>query len=338
MNKSEGSSRHQVGSRIVRYHFSRHGLRDSTVREDGVNILVLGDSFTFGWLLDAEDTYVARLQAHADAAFGSGKFNLLNAGAGGWGLSDYLAYLEDYGDQVEPHIVLVFLNNGDLARSMGSGRMYRLSADGHTLERISYPPSRLKRIMNAMPAYQWLLDHSHLFQLLRNVVANTHPAKTPKRQSGTSAAEGAEQGPAMYERAGRSEEAVRLGKAIFRRMNEWCKRRNIEIWVTTTGWHNPELYGVDGKPTSSFMAIADQFFAEEFIPFADPSPGVRPIVDRQSHEFIIAGDGHPNEQGARLIADGVWASFLESQLRAYGDAGQQGEAGPSAVRSDSPGQ
>ena len=105
---------------MVRYRFGEPHLREVTrTRSEGARrILVLGDSFTFGWLLDDADTYVARLQELVDAEFGPGRFVLLDAAAGGWGTADYLFFLEDFGPQIRPDAVLVFVNIDDIGRSL----------------------------------------------------------------------------------------------------------------------------------------------------------------------------------------------------------------------------
>src|SRR5262245_54928272 len=62
LNKAEGSSRHQFGDRVVQYRFNEFHQRGGPVSDQGRRLLAVGDSYTFGWLLNAEDTYVGRLQ------------------------------------------------------------------------------------------------------------------------------------------------------------------------------------------------------------------------------------------------------------------------------------
>ena len=85
-------------------------------------VLVLGDSFTFGWLLKDADTYVAHLQRRIDTHYGIGRFELINAGHGGWGASDYVRYYEDYGADLDISAVLIFLNTDDIGRSLRAGQ------------------------------------------------------------------------------------------------------------------------------------------------------------------------------------------------------------------------
>ena len=195
LNKSYGSAQHEFGSRLVRYRFGEPHLRvvTRTRPEHARRILVLGDSFTFGWLLNDAATYVARLQELMDAEFGAGRFVLLNAAAGGWGAADYLFFLEDFGPEIRPDAVLVFVNTDDIGRSLASPLLrVKRDAQGYLVERVAFPRSRLKQWLNSEPTYstyQWILEHSHLIQLIRQAGAtifqrgNCRPARAQRNRA-----------------------------------------------------------------------------------------------------------------------------------------------------------
>src|SRR5437763_160856 len=65
VNKSAGVARHQFGPRVVYYHFTAPHLR-APAPAASVKVLVLGDSYTFGYLLGDRDTPVSLLQARLD--------------------------------------------------------------------------------------------------------------------------------------------------------------------------------------------------------------------------------------------------------------------------------
>src|SRR5262245_41315638 len=173
VNKDSGESLQQFENRTVRYHFGKHHLRVGSTRLDAPHkVLVVGDSFTFGSLLNWEHTYVGRLQQAADHAFGSNKIEFLNAAVIGWGTADYVAFYEDYGDELGARTILVFLNTDDIGRGVGSG-IYAISGASYSLQRqppTRLPGSQLKSFANAFPFYEYLIEHSHLLQLMRSVV------------------------------------------------------------------------------------------------------------------------------------------------------------------------
>ncbi len=107
MNRSDGSVVHRSGHRSASYTFDYPGILVNDDKPTGHTILALGDSFTFGWLLEEQATFAYILQQWIDRSFGPDAFKILNAAAGGWGADSYAAYLEDFGHIVSPKIVLV---------------------------------------------------------------------------------------------------------------------------------------------------------------------------------------------------------------------------------------
>lgn len=299
---------HQLGDRTVRYQFDQHGLRRMTADEGALRILCLGDSFTFGWLLEPSDTYLGLLQAQADEQFGAGEVVLLNAAHCGWGLSDHVDYLERYADEHCPDAVVVFVSADDLGRSLRNPSFEIV--DRQTLQLRRTPPeaaSKLDKIAASLPIYDWLLVNSHLFQLVRSAILS--PRFKAQRQQLK-----AEQTPVLEGSTPFPPERVTaLGRALFRRMQDWCQANDCELLVLTTGFHHqrgtPSLD--DPEPTRAFMAHAEQILAEENIAFYDCSPVLHERVNRSYRDYVMPLDGHPNEQGSALIAELNWPRLQE---------------------------
>lgn len=299
VNKSSGSARHQKGERVVRYTFSPPHLRDSALVPGERTVLCLGDSFTFGWLLAAEDTYVGRLQRLADAEL-SDDYAFVNAAGAGWGTAECLAFVEEIGPEIRPAYVLVFLNYHDIGRSVRRQVYSLVGAQGFELRRNPIPRSRMKLLLNALPGYDWMLEHSHLAQLLRGGL------HTPARNAEVPAP--------VRASAAEQENAVRLAQALFLRLDEWCDAHGAKLLVTTTGYFVPLADPASFEPTRAFLAGADAFFAEHDIPFRDISPEFQRAVGERLDDYRIPDDGHPNERGAELVADLVFERFLEGLL------------------------
>lgn len=47
------------------------------------------------------------LRSRVDEEFGAGVFSLVNAATIGWGAGDYVAFVEDFGEEVNPDVILV---------------------------------------------------------------------------------------------------------------------------------------------------------------------------------------------------------------------------------------
>jgi hypothetical protein len=85
------------------------------------------------------------------------------------------------------------------------------------------------------------------------------------------------------------------------------------LLVLTTGFHRPASPD-ETESTRAFMEDARQVFAEEGIAFFDCSESLREAVQGDYASIQIVGDGHPNEDGARLISEVNWPAvraFLE---------------------------
>lgn len=83
-------------------------------KPEGVfRILALGDSFTFGTGVRAEDTFAAALEARLGAGGGAPRFEVLNLGVMGYATVNEVALLRQVGLGYEPDLVLIcfFLND-----------------------------------------------------------------------------------------------------------------------------------------------------------------------------------------------------------------------------------
>lgn len=316
VNRAGATARHQLGDRVVVYRFDDLGLRGGPLDPSAVRVLCLGDSFTFGWLVDEPDTYLGRMQADADARFGAGRVQFVNGAAGGWNTAVATAFLEDRGDEIRPHAVLCFLNCWDIGRSMSSG-LYDFAPGSRTelvRRRPDAPVSQSSRVLSSVPGYGWLLEHSHLVQFLRNAAVRATqeaprlpPADTTSPADPRAAPSGAD--------AERDRWATDLGRALFLRLRAWCDARSVPLWVVTTG--RPDTTPEDGRGTPSghleatmaFKAGAAEFFKAAGIPYADIAPQVSAACDGNFRRLQIPGDGHPDEEGCRVIGRFAWEAI-----------------------------
>jgi lysophospholipase L1-like esterase len=311
MNRSGGRSRQQFGDRVVEYRFNELHLRGGPILPGGRRVLVLGDSFTFGFLLNEEDTFVRVLQRHADENFGPGTFQFLNGGAGGWGTADCLAFLEEFGERIAPEIVLAVFSVDDIGRSVESG-LYCFTDDARreiAPAPARRPPSRLKSALNRLAFYDWLIEHSHFVQLARVSYLHASRGNAAQRQTVRES---------LSEDAG-LRAGVALGQALFRRMNAWCRDHHARLLVTSNGSHMGKLVPNTRDPTMVFLKRAGGFFESEAIPFHDLTPGMEAATGGDWKPWSIPHDGHPNEDGARLIGDLIW-DWLRTQLAPATDA------------------
>lgn len=286
--KSEGTAAFEVGENKGVYHFVAPHLRGLHQPPGGAErILALGASITFGFGLPDQDTYIARLQERLDAVFGADRIALLNAGIPGSGTAEHLAFLEDFGDEIAPAAVVVFVSNGDFDRAQRSF-LYHLRSD-QTLDLVagSKPTNKIKRIIANADVRNFAFRLKHLAKLIRTIHLVLRSADAHLRPIDD----------------GFTEPQQRLVRAIFRRMKAWCDARGIKLAVINDGWRR--------------YAWLAELLASERIAAFDAAPQIQPHIARNDASYVIAGDGHPNAAGATLIANAVWP-FVRNFVNEHG--------------------
>lgn len=302
VNKSSGFAQHQHGDRIVRYSFSAPHLR-GPLEKRGKTILTLGDSFTFGWLLNDEFTYVNLIQKQLDQTFGNGAATLWNASAGGWGTADHVAYVEKFGEQISPDMILLFINADDFNRAHRSG-LWRVDQNSKRLLPQKQPVNKFKQIVSGIPLYQFVLENSHLMQISRKVFLYRNAPNSRSVPNISMISESSIE---------RTKEARFIGEALISRLADYCENRGIRLVVTTTGWQNMDG-DLNVDPERGFLASASAYFAKINVPFFDPTKDIQKAL-KNFEAFSIEGDGHPNEKGAELIAQKVTSFVVENVSR-----------------------
>ena len=81
-----------------------------------IRVLGLGDSFTFGWGVQVEETFLKQLERGLQIRTAR-PVEVINAGVPGWGLAQYDRYLKRDGFQYSPDIIVIAYFADDLAGS-----------------------------------------------------------------------------------------------------------------------------------------------------------------------------------------------------------------------------
>ncbi len=132
--------RHQsMGDYSVNSNSGRmRGLEEADT--SAINILAIGDSFTFGECVEDTCTIAAYLQAMT-----GGKAKVLNMGVHGWGFDQMLLRLKNEGARYKPRVVIVGCYTDDLQRNRMVFRDYAkpwfsLKNDSLVLNGVPVPP------------------------------------------------------------------------------------------------------------------------------------------------------------------------------------------------------
>ena len=304
VNKANWTVRHQLYDRVLHYRFNDLRLRGGPAGNSTNRVLVIGDSFTFGWLVEETNIFISKFNALAAKDFPANSFEFLNGGTAGWGTADYVAFVEDYAPQIKPSAIVVFLNNDDIERSVRAG-LYALDASNAivAVKHETIAAGTRDRLRNSK-IYQWALEHLELVQICRNAfqlkVIKHNVEKTAAAHGGDDSAFG-----------------VQLVQGLFLRLQSWCTANHCQLIVMTTGYNAfPDfpLGWDDGQANRKFFDAAPEFFATNHFNFHDLGPELFAVTHGDYKQAVIPKDFHPDERGHQMLADLAWP-WLKPQLQ-----------------------
>lgn len=309
---------------LVAAHINALGLRGPAVAPEkppGVyRVLVVGDSFAFGWGVEDEEALPARLAELLTAPPGAERVEVLNAGVAGWSAAHYWLYLRERGFALDPDLVLLVPSENDLSdlaalrfelddRNLPvritstlrmideSGRMRYLDESHLGLPRVAFPGQR------------WLSDHTVLYHWLRYRLSRVflsffhERAEARMQREAGSPPKGAIEtlAPAEVQRgvhAGR-EFQLRYHRYLMARIAAACAARGIEFrtLLVTRRDAPSEPESVAGQRGRSCDADERCRTSREF------------LSEISERDAFFAIDGHWRPAGHEAVARGV-ASWL----------------------------
>jgi hypothetical protein len=143
----------------TRVRINSLGIRgpEAGPRRPGVRrLLVLGDSFTFGTGVEEGEAFPARIAAALSRA--GTPTEAINAGIGGYGVPDEVAWFEHYGIGLHPDLIVLGIFTGNDLQDAAPDRPRTFVIDGDILDEAE---------LHRSPFFHWLFQHSQLFALLK---------------------------------------------------------------------------------------------------------------------------------------------------------------------------
>lgn len=274
-----------------------------------LRIAALGDSMTFGWGANDEETYPAQLERILTDSTGPGNVEVINAGVCAVGTGEQALYYDVWVRRFSPHLVILNVFENDVGDDEGKGFFFR-DADGHIVPRgapqgdlpgeARYLPSP-----NAEPfsGYYLLGRNSRLFSLLRDALLTFRGryVTTPSARFfgdslpilageinwlNTRVRESGSQLVVMY---------LPSLELIYSSQAPWAER------VRTR--------------SAAIVRWLEESCSKSRIPFVDVTPAVRERSARSGKRLYYQElDGHPTPEGYRGIAEAVAQFLLEEGL------------------------
>lgn len=281
----------QAASARYDYQTDLFGLRGpfhpEPKAEDTRRVLVLGDSFTFGFgIPESEDVFPARLEERLGKrppVPGIARYQVRNGGIAGSLTSDWLYLWNRVGRDFEPDVVLIVFFLRDGTRTGSIPEFFQAIRDD------------VVRRNRASFGYR----HSALYRVFRDrldraAVAERYTDALHRAYLG-SAEETAE-----WRRARRN----------LRRLRDRARRRGAEVGLAVF----PVLVELEGDyPFQEIVDLLLRFAAENDLPAHDLLPAFR--GRRGPDLWVSAYDQHPNERAHAIAAESL-EPFVGERLRA----------------------
>lgn len=147
------------------------GLREfSPHPADGfLRIATLGDSFTFGYGANDDDTYPAALEVRLKPK----NVEVINAANAGTGTGEQALWYESWVKNFHPNVVILTVTSNDVDDD-GARRLFVLDSQGKAQPRQREIASveTPRRVVNSIPGYSFIAEHSQLYGLVRNAASS----------------------------------------------------------------------------------------------------------------------------------------------------------------------
>ena len=281
----------------------RPGFRLDPPKRDSIHVLWLGDSFTFGTGVAAEEGFVQLLENSARNLDPDIRF--ANAAVGGYETQHEVGYYEAYAQNEKADLVVLVIGPNDV---QGNYPLFVYEINNGDLRFPSHRANPntnvwLKNFANSFPLYGFLSSHSYFFSVLRYAIAASYVRKPPGLENDKPVAAQATLAPPPKT----EEPSNRMTKLLIRRLATLAKERGASLLVTNCG--SQIAYGT----TLPFLKDAPAWFKQEGIDYIDVSDQINDPGSSEPLTFV--SDGHYNVYGNQRFAHAFWP-HLERRLLA----------------------
>jgi lysophospholipase L1-like esterase len=310
INEPGAVYRHKSADVNVWFRINAEGMRADRdyprAKPAGLQRIVsLGDSFTVGYEVEADETFSSVLEDRLRAAGRS--VEVLNAGVSGFGTAEECAYLERDLFAYSPDVVLVSFYQNDLVDDVRSD-LFRLESGRLVAGRESYVPGgKLGDFLNRNALMNWLSGYSNAFALIKETATQVAKREIVAQNLAQQAhATGSDSQGADPEAA----QQRALAAAIFERIYADCRERGIPLVVQSIPTPN-----ANHDPTDLFelFPLAEFDVKREGLAFLPAKSVLQPYV---GHELLYYERSHQHwtPLAHRLAGEALAKQILDARL------------------------
>lgn len=311
----------EYGNRISLKTFKKEFINNKNT-QDKCSYLVLGDSLSFGWLVEYENAFPSIIEKKLSKyRSGTHKIEFINVAAGGWGLADYHGYLEAYKKELKKLFlkgIIVFINSDDGYRATKSN-LYSISSNDKLpslirTNRMFYSKKgKILRFLNnpfIYHIYSFSQKYSNMARLMKNILLNRTIKLDPRKGKFQQNSKKLSLGEGSFKRNIKKEEKMKINRSISDLKEQSSKFSPLFMVYTGT------------VPKEELKASNRYIFSEEFMANIKSQGIIYDISNIPEKKLLtsdqrIKYDLHPNALGHKLIADRILDSKAKNTLRSF---------------------
>ena len=259
-------------------------------------ILLMGDSFIFGWLVEDSDTIQNKLQNYFT------DFEVINGSAGGFSDSDQLIYLKEFCDEIKPEYIIFFT---EIDRNFRN-KIFQLGKNNELIEG-QIQKNKLKEKLNSSTIYHFCSRNFHFFNFLKKqYVKNKSNLKiNPKTNLEKDNKND------LFNQDEKHEKQIILTKLIFQEIIKETKLCKSKIFFVNIYWFKKSGYS---KIKNYVYENFNEFIKnEEEILYTNLENEMNILLDNRNYFFYE--EGHPNKYGTNIISEILIAKFKKFNLQ-----------------------
>ena len=301
----------QVATSQLEFTFrtDEKGFRNPSPWPEHADIVVVGNSMAFGYGVDDEQVWVRLVENELPES------KIINLGLIGAGPEQYLRVLEEFGLDLDPKLVLFMLFPGNDLNDAKDFRTW--------LETRTSVPYKEWQITNGRPnepgSLRRTLEGSYLFAFVRSLrssLASPVVATTIEFQGG-GRLQLVPQGPyAEAEMAHPGHPVFELAMATIEKARVASAQHGSEFMVLLMPTKEEVYLPLQDEAAPPLVEVFRKALRDREISMLDLTPGFRAEA-RSAPPLFFEVDGHPNEEGYRLIARLV-TEHLRKEAQTYG--------------------
>ncbi len=296
----------------VRYAHNSKGLRDDEYPyqkpANTYRILVLGDSFTYGFGVEQTETMAEVLERLLKE---QGDFEVVNMGVAGYGVGQEMLYYEMEGYKYQPDLVILFFFENDISDSMGgcAWSIYPKPdfalVDGQLVtmpppEKCTDNPDAPEREDRRFNLRRWVTQlFPHTYDLAEQgmaLIAGNPEIRETKGPCPT---------PSSLKQSSKMKERWALAAALIERLKEDVEKDGAQLLVVTI--QNLSQVRCFSNPMTEFM---NEICTRANIGYLDLLAGFPP----QRSPYYFRRDGHLTAVGHDLAAHLIYDQLVGANL------------------------